>query len=240
MSILDKFENAIERGVNSAFSRVFRSGVKPVDITTAIRRSMDDNADSSAGEHTVSPNVFHVHLSQTDADALGVGLDVLSDEFASDATKYAHQQGYALLGSVHVAFDISDIHSTGELTIEASNLRGVVAPATAVSASPEHPIVDIDGQRWLLKEEVTIIGRGSESHIVVEDSGVSRRHLELRITPTGVIATDLGSTNGTFVEGNKIEAATLLNGNLLTIGRTNILFWTDSESIDEVEGEDSL
>ena len=33
MSIFDRFENAVERGVNGAFSRVFRSGIKPVDIT---------------------------------------------------------------------------------------------------------------------------------------------------------------------------------------------------------------
>ena len=68
--------------------------------------------------------------------------------------------------------------------------------------------------------------RGSEDDIVVNDSGVSRRHLELRITPTGVIATDLGSTNGSFVEGHRIDAATLLDGNQIVIGRTKILFWT--------------
>ena len=51
-----------------------------------------------------------------------------------------------------------------------------------------------------------------------------------RITPTGVIATDLGSTNGTFVEGHKIDAATLLDGNQLTIGRTVIDFWTHPET----------
>ena len=44
MSIFDRFESAVERGVNGAFSRVFRSGIKPVDITTAIRRAMDDAA----------------------------------------------------------------------------------------------------------------------------------------------------------------------------------------------------
>ena len=46
------------------------------------------------------------------------------------------------------------------------------------------------------------------------------------MTPTGVIATDLGSTNGTFVEGHRIDAATLVDGNQIVIGRTRILFWT--------------
>lgn len=110
--------------------------------------------------------------------------------------------------------------------------RGAAAPATASSPSPEHPIIDVDGEKWLLTEPVTVIGRGTEADITVADSGVSRRHLELRITPTGVIATDLGSTNGTFVEGHRIDAATLLDGNQITIGRTRILFWTHPQSED--------
>ena len=93
------------------------------------------------------------------------------------------------------------------------------APATASSASPEHPIIDVDGEKWLLTEPVTVIGRGSEADIVVNDSGVSRRHLELRITPTGVIATDLGSTNGTGVNGQPItEPTALRNNDVVNVG----------------------
>ena len=90
------------------------------------------------------------------------------------------------------------------------------------------PLFRIDGQRCLLTGPVTVIGRGSEADIVVDDPGVSRRHLEIRITPDGVVATDLGSTNGLFVEGHQVPAATLLDGNSLTIGRTRIMFWTGS------------
>ncbi len=238
MSFLDKFEHAVERSVNTAFSRVFRSGLKPVDVTTALRRSMDDNVARMSTDRAVSPNVFQVQLSRTDAESLGADLEVLADEFAAYATTYAEQQEYALLGPIEVHFEVSDVETTGELTIDATNKRGSVAPATAVSPSPEHPIIEVEGQRWLLKEEVTVIGRGSESDIIVNDSGVSRRHLELRVTPTGVIATDLGSTNGSFVEGNKIEAATLVDGNLLTIGRTDIMFWTHTEdSVTEAQDE---
>lgn len=240
MSILDKFEHAVERGVNSAFSRVFRSGLKPVDITTALRQAMDSHTTSMSAERIIAPNVFRIHIAQSDADSLGADLAVLAEEFAAHATSYAEQQGYALLGPVDIDFTIDSTETTGELTIDASNKQGAVAPATAVAPSPEHPIIDVNGERWLLKEEVTIIGRGSDCHIIVDDSGVSRHHLELRITPTGVIATDLGSTNGTFVEGHKIDAATLLDGNLVTIGRTDIMFWTHGEDTADSHDEDVL
>ena len=60
---------------------------------------------------------------------------------------------------------------------------------------------------------------------MVDDPGVSRRHLEIKVTPNGVIASDMGSTNGLYVEGHQVPAATLLDGNSLTIGRTRIMFW---------------
>ena len=107
------------------------------------------------------------------------------------------------------------------------------APATTGSPSTSHPLGDIDGQRYLLTGPVTVIGRGSEADIVVDDPGVSRRHLEIRVTPEGVIATDLGSTNGLFVEGHQVPAATLLDGNSLTIGRTRIMFWTGASDNEE-------
>ena len=77
---------------------------------------------------------------------------------------------------------------------------------------------------------VTVIGRGSEADIIVDDSGVSRRHLEIRLTHGNAIASDLGSTNGTFVEGQRVDAVTLVDGNTLTIGRTQILFWDGTQN----------
>ena len=54
-------------------------------------------------------------------------------------------------------------------------------------------------------------------------------HLEIRLTHGNAIASDLGSTNGTFVEGHRIDAATLLDGNTLTVGRTRIMFWDGTQ-----------
>ena len=226
MSIFDRFESAVERGVNGAFSRVFRSGIKPVDITTAIRRAMDESVQEVSASRIIAANHFSVYASRTDLTSLEASLDVLADEFAQQATEHASNNDYSLLGPVSIEFVADSTEVAGTLKVAAENRSGAAAPATASSASPEHPIIDIDGDKWLLTEPVTVIGRGSEADIVVNDSGVSRRHLELRITPTGVIATDLGSTNGSFVEGHRIDAATLLDGNQIVIGRTKILFWT--------------
>src|SRR5699024_3298171 len=66
------------------------------------------------------------------------------------------------------------------------------------------------------------IGRGGDADIILEDTGVSRHHLELRTEPDAtLVATDLGSTNGTFVDGERIRTPVALQDrSLLKIGRT--------------------
>lgn len=235
MGIFDRFENAVEKGVNSVFSKVFRSGLNPVDISTALRRVMDDQVEVPEGATTpdsnpVAPNVYLVRVSPEDLETLeSGGLEATVEELEKEATRHAERQSYVLAGPVSVTFESAEGESTGMLEILAEVRRGSAAPATGAVATPSHPIIDVDGEKWLLTEDVTVIGRSSGADIQVDDTGVSRKHVEFRITPNGVILTDLGSTNGTFVEGHRIEAATLLDGNQITIGRTRILFWTHPE-----------
>lgn len=233
MGIFDRFETAVERGMNSVFSRVFRSGLKPVDISSAIRTAMDNAAEASSSKDSspVAPNQFVIEVSANDYDSIQEeGSPAIAEELALDATKYATTQQYVLLGPVTVEFVKSEEESQGMLNVIAKKHRGSVAPATGAAPSPTHPIIDVGGEKWLLTEDVTVVGRSSKADIRVEDPGVSRQHVEFRITPDGVILTDLGSTNGTFVEGHKIEAATLLDGNQIMIGNTRILFWTHPEA----------
>lgn len=227
MSFLDRFENAVEKGVNNVFSRVFRSGLKPVDVSSALQRAADNDLLDVAEGEGITANEYLVRVSPSDyAELEAEGIKEFSLQMEETLTNYISQQGYALLGPVSVEFEGADEEFTGTVEVIGKRRRGAAAPATASVASPEHPIIDVDGEKWLLTEEVTVLGRGSDADIKVEDSGVSRRHVELRITDAGVILTDLSSTNGTFVEGHRVEAATLMDGNQIVIGRTPIMFWT--------------
>ena len=226
MGVLDRFEKGVERAVNSVFSKAFRSDLKPVEIASAIRRDMDERTAALSRGRTVVPNTFTVELSAKDFEQVqDWGEEAMAQEMIEAATEHADSQNYVFVGAVDVTFTHAEDLEPGRFRVQSSSRRGPVAPATSAGAATRHPILDIDGQRYLLTGPVTVIGRGSEADIIVDDAGVSRRHLEIRITPDGVIATDLGSTNGSYVEGHRIDAATLVDGNTLTIGRTRILFW---------------
>lgn len=225
MGAFDRLEKGVENVVANAFSRAFRSELKPVEIATALKKSMDDEAAILSAERTVSPNTFDVSLSTADFERLNTwGEEALVKELQDIALNHARQEGYTFVGPIKVSFSTDAELSEGKVRVRSHTERGNVAPASHNTAS-SYPLVKVGAERYLLTGPVTIIGRGSACDIVVDDSGVSRQHLELRVTPEGVIATDLGSTNGTFVEGNRITAATLVDGNTITIGRTHIMFW---------------
>ena len=232
MGAFDKLEKGVGNAVAGAFSR-FRSELKPIEIASALKKALDEHAATVSRERTVSPNYFTISLSPTDhKSVVEWGEAALIEEFTQTVTDYATEQDYAFLGPIRMRFVENPELKAGTVKVEASTRRGAVAPATSNAASAEHPIIEIGIKRYLLTGPVTVIGRGSEADIVVDDPGVSRKHLEIRITPDGVIASDLGSTNGLFVEGHQVPAATLLDGNSLTIGRTRIMFWTGTTDDD--------
>ncbi|VEI13368.1 FhaA domain-containing protein [Trueperella bialowiezensis] len=232
MSAFDRIERGVESAFENVFSRAFRSDLKPVELASGIKKAMDDRAAAVSRERVVVPNEFDVILSESDFGKIAEwGEEAMRDELISVATSYAEEQRYTFLGPVTISFSHDSELSRGKLIVRARSKRGPAAPATTRDASPENPIIDVNGERYLLTGTVTVIGRGSAADIKVDDSGVSRRHLELRITPGGVIATDLNTTNGTYVEGHRITAATLLDGNTITIGRTRIMFWTSPEML---------
>ncbi len=234
MGILDRFEQGVERVVNGAFSKAFRSEVKPVELASALRRDVDHRAAAVGVGRTVVPNEFTIELSPGDLEHIeDWGAEALADELAANVTEHAATQHYAFVGPVTVSFEEAEDLPTGRFQLRSATVRGAVAPATSAAPSPRHPLLDIDGQRYLLTGPLTVIGRGSEADIIVDDPGVSRRHLEIRVTPDGVVATDLGSTNGVFVEGHQVPAATLVDGNTITIGRTRIMFWTGSDDVQD-------
>lgn len=97
--------------------------------------------------------------------------------------------------------------------------------ARAEPAADLRPVLDINGQRFSLQASSIVLGRSSEADITVEDTGVSRRHLEILNQDGVYLAVDLGSTNGSTVDGTRLNGRReLVDGSVITMGRTKITF----------------
>ena len=87
-------------------------------------------------------------------------------------------------------------------------------------------IYDITNDRaFTLPGQAETIGRESKNDIVIPDINVSRVHAEIRQDESGAwILTDLGSTNGTFVNGRQIKSTALHDADRIIVGTTNLEF----------------
>ena len=230
MSVLDRFEKSVEGAVNGVFSKFGSKDLQPVDLSSALEREIDNEAMPVGRDRTVAPNEYRFKLSTPDFDHIEQwGSETLADELADNLTNYARSQHYAFVGPVVVIFEEDLDLAKGSFKLTAASVQGNAVPVTTDEQSQDCPLLEINGSQYLLTKEKTILGRGSGCDIVIDDQGISRKHLEIDVTPNGVIARDLGSTNGTYVEGHQVPAATLLDGNTITIGRTRILYWASSQ-----------
>ncbi len=104
-------------------------------------------------------------------------------------------------------------------------------PQRPVSGRGPRPWLDLNGRAHSLSAAVTVLGRDASADLVIDDPGVSRRHAEVRITHDGphqqVIVRDLGSTNGSYVNGDQVGTEQLGEGDRLTIGSTTLIFHTE-------------
>jgi two-component system, cell cycle response regulator len=90
------------------------------------------------------------------------------------------------------------------------------------------------GEMFKLQDGRTVVGRGTKVDVRLNDEGVSREHCAFLREGDNVILVDLGSTNGTFCNGIKIDRKELTDGDKVMVGSTSILKFTYHDYLDEV------
>lgn len=215
MGILDSVERGLERAVNGAFARTFRSGVQPVEIAAGLKRELEIGSVTVDRDRVLAPNRFVVRLAPADATRLQSLGGTLERELIAVVTKHAKRQGYQLLGEADVELRVDQSLTTGVLQIDAAQVEGRVAWT---------PVIDIDGVRHELRRGTTVVGRGSDADIRISDTAASRQHLQLIWDGQSGIARDLGSTNGSKINGQRFREAALGPGTVITIGQTSLHF----------------
>jgi hypothetical protein len=214
VGILDSFERGLERAVNGAFAKTFRSGLQPVEISSALKRELDTRAAVVARDRILVPNSFRVLLAPADHERMAGLGSALITELDQIVKQHAAQQGFQFAGPVVIDLVSDPSLTKGLIQVESSNVSDDVRWI---------PVVDIAGKRHPLRSR-TVIGRGSDADITVDDTGTSRKHVEILWDGAHAQARDLGSTNGSQLDGRPFTKATLEPDSVITIGRTSITF----------------
>jgi len=251
VSVLQRFEKRLEGLVEGAFAKVFKGVVHPVEILNAMQREAEAHKAILAGGRTLVPNRYVIDLSPYDHSRLAPYAAALAQELAQSQAEFIGEQAWTVYGDVIVEIERGDGLDTGMFRVTAEVYTGGdVAPAAPagydqggypgydqhggyqgppMGGGPARNarLVSGDGRTYPLAIGSTVIGRGDQANLRLPDVGISRRHARLDFDGAQVVLTDLGSTNGTMVNGQRVSAVALNPGDTIQLGTTTLTFRVD-------------
>jgi hypothetical protein len=237
VSGLQRFEQRLEQFVSGAFARAFRSAVQPVEISAALQRECDNNAQILSRQRRMVPNDFHVELSQADLDRLAPYDSALVKELTEQLTEHAEKQSYVFSGPVTIGFEPAEDLTIGRFRVRSQAHASVTSNATQTQVRRARAYVEVNGTRHPLQPPGLVVGRGTEADLRINDPGVSRRHIEFTVEESvdggvAIAVHDLGSTNGMLVDGHRITTTPLKDGSEVRVGRTTLIVRVVEEDAD--------
>lgn len=216
---LQQFERRLERMVEGVFARAFRSGLQPVEIGRRLTREMDLRR-TIAPRGTLAPNDFNILLSPSDRNRFAAIEEELVSELEGVAKDHADAERYTLLGPVSVVIETDQDLAAGMILISGEMVKADEPPTAA--------LVLPDGRRVNLSSKPLTVGRMPDCGLTLADPNVSRYHAEIHAVDGSdgrYEIADLGSTNGTRINGIPVNAPQVLRpGDQVTLGATTIRF----------------
>ena len=213
---LHEFERRLERLVEGVFAKAFRSGLQPVEVVRRLTREMDLGRTRGV-RGVIAPNHFGFALSPTDHERFQAFADVLVRDLADAARDHARSEGYLFVGPVEVEL-LPDAGVSAGTFLLASEVREAEGGAFVGT------VVLPGGERIRVGDDPVTIGRLPECEVPLNDQNVSRRHAEVRREGDAFVVVDLGSTNGTKVNGTGSSQQRLADGDEITVGSSTLRF----------------
>ncbi len=219
---LQEFEQRLERLVEGVFAKAFRAGLQPVELGRRLTREMDLLRRVGVNR-LIAPNHFMVDLSPEDSERFAQFSDVLARELTEAAREHARIEHYELVGPVEVEIRRNARMRAGRYQILGEMREGEMRDG--VGGGGAGSLVLADGSRIAVGTDPVVIGRLPECTVMLSDPNVSRRHAEVRRQGAEVVVRDLGSTNGTRVNGLPLrDEQVLSDGDELSLGTTHLRF----------------
>jgi hypothetical protein len=237
MSIFKDFERKLEGLFEGVILRAFKSGVHPVELGKKLIRELEGNKTIGVTRVYV-PNRYEVGLSAKDYSRFESYQAVMATELENLLISYSKEHGYAVLDRPRIKLVESEKLREGEFWIKArmegdlpqahekvETHEGILRRADATGPGLLEMLDSGEVSPVFALENASIqIGRIADSDIVLPDPNVSRAHARVEHKGDAYIITDLDSTNGTWVNEQRVTSAHLFENDIIRLGSTRFIF----------------
>jgi hypothetical protein len=250
MAILSKVEAFLERLFAAPAGRL-GARLQPVTLAKRIERAMDTNKTFGDGG-VIVPNQYDLHLHPSDYATFESYRGSLEDDLAHGVISHARHERYSLVARPTVRLMADNSTRRGDVRVAANVVddrgarlqeeRPMPRSDTMVfrstdSGRSEAPAPDSARRAYLLVRSggappvqfdlggpLIGIGRASDNDLILDDPMVSRHHCQLKLQHGAYSFADLGSRNGSEVNGQAVSEIALGPGDVIRIGDTEIEF----------------
>ena len=212
MGIIARLEAWLERLFEAPAGRLGAT-LQPVLLTKRIERAMDTGkAFGAAG--IIVPNRYDLHLHPADFAEFEPYRGSLEDDLAHGAAARARREHYHLVARPSVTLVADPAVPRGDVRVAANvvDVAGESIPEPMPAEASEHTMV------------LARPGHEPDNDVIVDDPEVSRHHCQLKLQHGAYSLADLGSRNGSWINGQPVSEVALGPGDVIRIGSTEIEF----------------
>ena len=218
MSFLERFERACADFIERTFAKTFPSDLEPAQIARKLVSTMEaQTRKDDAGLR--APSLYAVYVNPSDFARMREHREYLERAWADLLRDLAGRVGAAFAGGeVRVALWPRDSLPLGTIEV------GMPDDAAAGARFRLRMVEGVPLDAVYAVESTAKVGRGERGDVVLADPSVSREHAIVDVRGVQAFVRDLGSTNGTFVNGRRVEKQSLRDGDELRFGNTRMRF----------------
>lgn len=249
---IDKLESQFQALIEGAFTHLFRRRLNARDLAILLLRAMETNACPAGDEGTrpFAPDEYAIFLHPESHSRFLDRFPDLSARLSRIIAALSAESGYRLLAEPAVA-----LLADADLEARQVRIRATHSPASSAKTAKMAAVSLDAGQQNRtqtaclhivgmgavpLAKAVINIGRESSNDVVINDAFVSRHHAQLRKRAGVYTLFDASSRGGTLVNRGAIREHRLQNGDVIRIGRTDLVFAEDGRHFDSVDSTQVL
>ena len=239
--MVQRIERTLEGAIGDAFARVFGGNLQVSEVQAGLQREAATGVRTGSDGQPVTSDQYTIRLGQADVANFEEHYDEVTKVLARHLQQFIAAQGWAVRQPVSVRLEPSEQMRPGQLRISSSASGAEGGPsqsaaqpqqaAPAPSPSPSHRqnvrrvlrLTEGSGRQHQLAHGVSVLGRGATAQVRLDDKAVSREHCRIWWDGQRAVLQDLGSTNGTSVNGERVSEWQLADGDVINLGQSLVI-----------------